>query len=69
MSDRRNRLSQLVEEDVRNTFKELVFKTIIPRNVKLAEAPSHGVPAVLYDGACSGTNAYFLLAKEFLGFL
>lgn len=69
MSDRRNRLSQLVEEDVRQTFKELVFQTIIPRNVKLAEAPSHGIPAVLYDGACSGANAYFLLAKEFLGFL
>lgn len=66
MLDKRNRLSALVEADVRETFKERVFKTCIPRNVRLSEAPSHGKPALIYDSRCGGSIAYILLAKELL---
>lgn len=66
MLDKRNRLSALVEADVRETFKEKVFKTCIPRNVRLSEAPSHGKPALIYDSRCGGSIAYILLAKELL---
>jgi chromosome partitioning protein len=66
MIDKRNRLTSLVEQDVRSTFKELVFQTIIPRNIKLSEAPSHGKPALIYDNRCLGSVAYMLLAKEIL---
>ena len=66
MMDRRNKLAIQVENDVRNTFKDLVYNTVIPRNVKLSEAPSHGQPALIYDNKCPGSLAYMQLAKEIL---
>ncbi len=66
MLDRRNRLSVQVEEDVRQNFGELVYKTVIPRNIKLSEAPSHGKPALIYDNKCIGSIAYMMVAKEVL---
>jgi chromosome partitioning protein len=66
MYDDRTNLGQLVARDVREFFKEKVFNTIIPRNVRLGEAPSHGVPAVLYDNKSRGAAAYDALAKEML---
>ncbi len=66
MVDRRNTLSQQVEADVRQHFGELVFGTTIPRNVRIAEAPSHGLPVLIYDNACAGSQAYILLASEFI---
>ena len=66
MYDDRTNLGQLVARDVREFFKEKVFDTIIPRNVRLGEAPSHGIPAVLYDGKSRGAAAYVALAKEML---
>jgi chromosome partitioning protein len=66
MYDDRTNLGQLVAKDVRDFFKDKVFETIIPRNVRLGEAPSHGVPAVLYDGKSRGAAAYVALAKELL---
>jgi chromosome partitioning protein len=66
MYDDRTNLGQLVARDVREFFKEKVFDTIIPRNVRLGEAPSHGVPAVLYDVKSRGAAAYVALAKEML---
>ena len=66
MYDDRTNLGQLVARDVRDFFKEKVFNTIIPRNVRLGEAPSHGVPAVLYDGKSRGAAAYVALAQEML---
>ncbi len=64
MVDKRNTLSSLVEKDVREHFGEIVYKTTIPRNVKISEAPSHGKPAIIYDVNCSGSMAYIGLAKE-----
>jgi chromosome partitioning protein len=66
MVDRRNMLSQQVEADARKHFGELVFGTTIPRNVRIAEAPSHGLPVLIYDNACAGSQAYILLASEFI---
>jgi len=66
MYDDRTNLGQLVARDVREFFKDKVFNTIIPRNVRLGEAPSHGLPAVLYDGKSRGAAAYVALAKEML---
>jgi chromosome partitioning protein len=66
MVDRRMTLSQQVEADVRQHFGELVFGTTIPRNVRIAEAPSHGLPVLIYDNACAGSQAYILLASEFI---
>ena len=66
MYDRRNRLSSQVEQEARNYFKEKVYKTVIPRNVRLSEAPSHGQPCVTYDKSCSGSRAYLKLAEEFM---
>ena len=66
MYDERTNLGQLVARDVREFFKEKVFNTIIPRNVRLGEAPSHGMPAVLYDAKSRGAAAYVALAKEML---
>lgn len=66
MVDRRMTLSQQVEADVRRYYGELVFGTTIPRNVRIAEAPSHGMPVLIYDNACAGSQAYILLASEFI---
>ena len=66
MVDKRNSLSSLVEKDVRDHFGETVYKTTIPRNVRISEAPSHGKPAILYDVNSSGSVAYIGLAREIL---
>jgi chromosome partitioning protein len=66
MYDDRTNLGQLVARDVRNFFKDKVFNTIIPRNVRLGEAPSHGIPCVLYDAKSRGAAAYIALAQEML---
>jgi chromosome partitioning protein len=66
MVDRRMSLSQQVEVDVRQHYGDLVFGTTIPRNVRIAEAPSHGLPVLIYDNACAGSQAYILLASEFI---
>src|SRR6187551_1536796 len=66
MFDRRNNLSQQVYDDVRACLGKVVFETIIPRNVRLSEAPSHGVPALIYDHRCPGSEAYIALARELL---
>jgi chromosome partitioning protein len=66
MNDERTNLGQQVAKDVRAFFKEKVYRTVIPRNVRLAEAPSHGVPAVTYDARSRGAEAYTALAKELM---
>lgn len=66
MYDRRNNLSAQVAEDVRACLGKVVFDTMIPRNVRLSEAPSHGIPALIYDQRCSGSQAYMDLARELL---
>ena len=65
MFDRRNKLSIQVDQEARNHFKEKVYRTVIPRNVRLSEAPSHGLPCVVYDKNCLGSRAYFNLTEEF----
>lgn len=67
MYDKRNLLTEQVEEDVRKCLGRLVFKTVIPRNIKLSEAPSYGQPAIIYDHKCAGSIAYMELTKEILG--
>lgn len=66
MYDRRNNLTTLVEEDVRKCLGSMVYEVVIPRNIKLSEASSHGKPILIYDHNCSGANAYINMAKEFL---
>lgn len=66
MYDRRNRLTDQVADDVRACLGEIVFDTVIPRNVRLSEAPSHGMPALIYDYRCSGSEAYMGLARELI---
>jgi chromosome partitioning protein len=66
MFDRRNRLSEQVAADVRACLGDAVFETVVPRNVRLSEAPSHGMPALLYDFRCAGSEAYIALARELL---
>jgi chromosome partitioning protein len=66
MVDRRNNLSELVASDVRGFFKDKVFETVIPRNVRVSEAPSHGLPVLLYDFRSPGAQAHLKLAAEFL---
>ena len=66
MFDKRNKLSNQVDEEARKYFKDKVYKTVIPRNVRLSEAPSHGVPCIVYDRACLGSKSYLQLAKEFI---
>ncbi|CAN5420071.1 ParA family protein [soil metagenome] len=66
MYDRRNRLTDQVADDVRACLGDVVFKTVIPRNVRLSEAPSHGMPALIYDYRCSGSEAYMGLARELI---
>ena len=67
MFDRRNRLTDQVSDDVRECLGNLVFDTVIPRNVRLSEAPSHGLPALVYDQHCQGSQAYMALARELIG--
>jgi len=67
MFDRRNRLTDQVAEDVRECLGKLVFESVIPRNVRLSEAPSHGLPALVYDHSCAGSRAYMALARELIG--
>jgi chromosome partitioning protein len=64
MCDERTNLGQQVANDVRGFFKEKVFQTVIPRNVRLGEAPSHGIPVILYDMKSRGAEAYLALARE-----
>ena len=66
MYDPRNTLSQQVSQQLEDHFKEKVYRTLVPRNVRLAEAPSYGVPAVLWDAASKGAQAYLALADEIL---
>ena len=66
MFDKRNKLSSQVDKEARNYFKEKVYQTVIPRNVRLSEAPSHGLPCVVYDRTCLGSKSYFSLADEFI---
>jgi chromosome partitioning protein len=66
MYDKRNRLTEQVAQDVRACLGSVVFTTVIPRNVRLSEAPSHGLPALVYDMRCSGSEAYIGLARELI---
>ena len=66
MYDKRNKLSGEVETEARNYFKDKVYSTAVPRNVRLSEAPSHGVPVLIYDKSCPGSRAYFSFTEEFL---
>ena len=66
MFDKRNKLSGQVDEEARKYFKDKVYQTVIPRNVRLSEAPSHGVPCIVYDKNCSGSRSYLSLAEEFV---
>jgi chromosome partitioning protein len=67
MYDERTNLGQQVSRDIRGYFQEKVFHTVIPRNIRLGEAPSHGVPVILYDVKSRGAEAYLALARELLG--
>jgi len=64
MHDKRNKLTEQVENDVREYLQDKVFKIHIPRNIRLSEAPSHGLPGIIYDPKCSGSSSYINLAKE-----
>lgn len=66
MYDKRNNLTDLIEKDVRQCLGELVYQAVIPRNVRMSEASSHGQPALIYDMHCPGSKAYLEMAKEFL---
>jgi chromosome partitioning protein len=66
MYDRRNKLTEQIEEDVRGFLGDEVYRTVIPRNVRMSEAPSHGKPALVYDLKCPGSQAYLSLAKELI---
>ena len=66
MFDKRNKLSSQVDAEARKHFKEKVYKTVVPRNVRLSEAPSHGMPCLIYDKNCSGSKSYINLAEEFI---
>ena len=66
MYDRRNKLSSQVEQEARNYFKDKVYQTVIPRNVRLSEAPSHGIPVLIYDKNCPGSKSYYRFTDEFM---
>ena len=66
MYDKRNKLSGEVEKEARDYFKEKVYQTVVPRNVRLSEAPSHGIPVLIYDKTCSGSKSYFSFTDEFI---
>ena len=66
MYDKRNKLSSQVEKEARDYFSEKVYSTVIPRNVRLSEAPSHGMPVLIYDKTCPGSKSYFNFTDEFI---
>ncbi len=66
MFDKRNKLSTQVEKEARDFFNEKVYLTVIPRNVRLSEAPSHGMPVLMYDKSCPGSKSYFNFTDEFI---
>ena len=66
MFDKRNKLSGQVDSEARKFFKNKVYQTVIPRNVRLSEAPSHGTPVLIYDKSCSGSKSYLNFAEEFI---
>jgi len=66
MYDKRNKLSAQVEKEARDYFNDKVYQTVIPRNVRLSEAPSHGMPVLIYDKACLGSKSYFNFTDEFI---
>ena len=66
MYDKRNKLSAQVEREARDYFKDKVYQTVIPRNVRLSEAPSHGVPVLVYDKNCPGSKSYYSFTDEFI---
>ena len=66
MFDKRNKLSTQVDTEARQFFQEKVYQTVIPRNVRLSEAPSHGIPILIYDKSCTGSKSYSSFADEFL---
>ena len=66
MFDKRNKLSSQVDIEARKHFKNKVYKTVVPRNVRLSEAPSHGMPCLIYDKKCPGSKSYINLAQEFI---
>jgi len=66
MYDKRNKLSAQVDSEARKFFNEKVYQTVIPRNVRLSEAPSHGIPILIYDKTCTGSKSYSNFAEEFL---
>jgi len=66
MFDKRNKLSSQVDREARQFFENKVYKTVIPRNVRLSEAPSHGAPVLIYDKNCTGSKSYLSFAEEFL---
>merc|ERR1711918_59153 len=66
MFDKRNKICEMVSNDVKNHFNNKVFKTVIPRNVRVSEAPSYGQPVLMYDISCPGSQAYASLAGEII---
>ena len=66
MYDKRNKLSSQVEQEARAYFEKKVYQTVIPRNVRLSEAPSHGIPVLIYDKNCPGSKSYYSFTDEFL---
>ena len=66
MYDKRNKLSAQVEKEARDYFNDKVYQTVIPRNVRLSEAPSHGMPVLIYDKSCLGSKSYFSFTNEFI---
>ena len=66
MFDKRNKLSSQVEKEARDYFSDKVYVTVIPRNVRLSEAPSHGMPVLIYDKSCPGSKSYFSFTDEFI---
>ena len=66
MYDKRNKLSIQVEKEARDYFKDQVYQTIVPRNVRLSEAPSHGIPVLIYDKSCPGSKSYYNFTDEFI---
>ena len=66
MFDKRNKLSSQVDKEARDYFKKKVYRSVIPRNVRLSEAPSHGIPVLIYDKNCPGSKSYYSFTDEFM---